>query len=288
MFAAQSPFSSQFSLDESGSELFKFEWDFDCQQQEFSNEEPFCSCTDIFQPKSNTTWYTHSGYFEHPYFPQLFLDDQEEAIFPVDVTTLLQALATPQYCSASPSNGITSCQDNIVHQHQHEAQNLTDQMCSLSAVEVSNKLSEKLNGSSSNFPTSMDDFTLLPTAPTRKSSRLDNTADWLVVDGTTKLKRRPLLHEFLRRLLDNPEYHDLATYVDPQQGIFRLHKPDEVADLWKSVKGRNSKKRMTVDNFSRGIRYYYRKEVMKASPGHFTFCFGPQSGFGKLWRPCSQ
>ncbi|CAF1238618.1 unnamed protein product [Didymodactylos carnosus] len=134
----------------------------------------------------------------------------------------------------------------------------------------------------------MDDTTLLPTTPTRMLSRLVDIADWLVVDGTTKRKRRPYLHEFLRRLLDNPKCHDLATYIDPQKGIFKLHKPDTVADLWKYIKGRNSKKRMTYGNFSRGIRYYYPKEVMNAIPGQFTYCFGPQSGFGKLWGPCSQ
>ncbi|CAF1413270.1 unnamed protein product [Didymodactylos carnosus] len=134
----------------------------------------------------------------------------------------------------------------------------------------------------------MDHSTLLPTTPTGMLSRLADIAYWLVVDGTTKLKRRPLLHEFLRLLLDNPEYHDLATYVDPQKGIFKLHKPNAVADLWQYVKGRSSERRMTYDTLSRGIRFYYRKEVMKASPGHFTFCFGPQSGFGKLWRACSQ
>ncbi|CAF0964564.1 unnamed protein product [Didymodactylos carnosus] len=284
MFAAQSPFSSQFSLDESESEqpLIEFDWDLDCQQQSFSNEDEFCLPGDIPQPESNTTWYTHSGGFEHSYFAQLFLDDQEEAIFPMDV-------ATAQYCSASPSSSITSGQINILHQQQQvEAQSLTNQMSSLSTVLVSNKLSEKLNGSSSNFSISMNDSTLLPTTPTGMLSRLADIAYWLVVDGTTKLKRRPLQHEFLRRLLDNPEYHDLATYVDPQKGIFKLHKPNAVAHLWEYVKGRKSERRMTYDTFARGIRSGYPKEVMKAIPDQFTYGFGPQSGFGDLWRPCSQ
>ncbi|CAF1336053.1 unnamed protein product [Didymodactylos carnosus] len=292
MFAAQSPISSQCSGDKFEPE--KQSWsviDCDwrksgCQQQPFSDEAKLYSRADILQTVNNTRGYTHSGYFQDRSISKLFLNDQEESIFRGDLITLLRSLATPQYCGVSPSNSFTSGQVNILHQQQQvEAQSLTNGMFPFPTVPVSNKLSEKLNGSSFNFSTSMDHSTLLPTTPPRMLSRVADIADWLVVDSTTKRERRPLLHEFLRRLLNNPEYHHLATYVVPKEGIFKLHKPDDVADLWQYIKGRKSKKRMTYDTFSRGIRYYYRKGVMKANPGQHTFRFGPQLRFSELWRP---
>lgn len=63
---------------------------------------------------------------------------------------------------------------------------------------------------------------------------------FLVHDGTTGRLRRPLLYEFIRILLEYEEYSYMATYIDAKKGIFKLEKPDDVAELWKSVKGRNS------------------------------------------------
>ncbi|CAF4592028.1 unnamed protein product, partial [Didymodactylos carnosus] len=207
------------------------------------------------------------------------LDDQGQSIYSGGMTPLAGSLSTPPYC-ASPSNSITSG---------HQQQQVEPQPCSLPPVPVSDRLPEELNGSSFDFPLSIDGSALLPRTPTTMLSPLPDIADWLVIDGTTKRKRRPYLHEFLRRLLDNPKYHNLATYINPQEGIFKLHKPDTVTDLWQYIKGRKSEKRMTYDNFARGIRYYYPKEVMMANSGQkFTFRFGPQSGFGELWKPRSQ
>jgi hypothetical protein len=53
--------------------------------------------------------------------------------------------------------------------------------------------------------------------------------------------RRPLLHEFIRMLLDNSQYSHIAEYIDRKHGIFRLKIPKEVARLWKVAKGRHSK-----------------------------------------------
>lgn len=66
---------------------------------------------------------------------------------------------------------------------------------------------------------------------------------FLVFDETTGRERRPLLHEFIRLILENDAYSDIAEYIDRKQGIFKLHKPRDVAELWKHVKGRNSDSR---------------------------------------------
>lgn len=61
-----------------------------------------------------------------------------------------------------------------------------------------------------------------------------------VFDQTTGRERRPYLHEFIRLLLENDEYSHIIQYIDKKQGIFKLHKPNEIAELWRHAKGRNS------------------------------------------------
>lgn len=65
-------------------------------------------------------------------------------------------------------------------------------------------------------------------------------SSWMVFDKTIGRERRPLLYEFLQLLLDDANYASVAEYIDRPRGIFKFHKPKEVARLWKEVKGRNS------------------------------------------------
>ncbi|CAF3316030.1 unnamed protein product [Rotaria socialis] len=119
-------------------------------------------------------------------------------------------------------------------------------------------------------------------ASSRKSFASSNYGDvkkFLVYDVVTGRLRRPLLHEFIRLLVEHDEYSDVAEYLDRERGIFKLHKPDEVAELWKNVKGRNSDNNMTYDKLARALRYYYGNGIMHPSPGRFTFRFGSKSGF---------
>lgn len=66
-----------------------------------------------------------------------------------------------------------------------------------------------------------------------------NMNDWYVKDKNGK-KRRPLLHEFLRILLDNENYSHIAKYVDKKNGIFKFYHREKAAELWQLVKGRNT------------------------------------------------
>ncbi|CAF3249711.1 unnamed protein product [Rotaria socialis] len=115
------------------------------------------------------------------------------------------------------------------------------------------------------------------------SSSCDAIKKFLVYDVVTGRLRRPLLHEFIRLLVEYDEYSDVAEYLDRKRGIFKLHKPEEVAELWKNVKGRNSDNNMTYDKLARALRYYYGNGIMHPSPGRFTFRFGLKSGFGTSW-----
>ena len=63
--------------------------------------------------------------------------------------------------------------------------------------------------------------------------------DWPVRDEHTGKIRPPLLYEYLRKLLDDPQFSHVATYVDAQRGIFKFHDKDMAAKLWQEAKQRN-------------------------------------------------
>ncbi|UJR09644.1 hypothetical protein I4U23_013878 [Adineta vaga] len=111
------------------------------------------------------------------------------------------------------------------------------------------------------------------------------TKGFLIHDHATGKDRRPYLHEFLRLLLEDEEYEHVIQFVDRKQGIFKLNKPNEIAELWKQAKGRNTDNEMTYDKVARALRYYYGSGIMQPNAGRFTFRFGPKSGFGVTWWP---
>ncbi|CAM4792273.1 unnamed protein product [Rotaria magnacalcarata] len=102
--------------------------------------------------------------------------------------------------------------------------------------------------------------------------------EWLILDQNSGRLRRPLLHEFLRQLLDDENYSNVASYIDRKQGIFKFHQKKVAAQLWQLVKGRNSDSVMTYEKLARAIRYYYSGGVIRPTPGRFTFRFGSGSG----------
>ena len=63
--------------------------------------------------------------------------------------------------------------------------------------------------------------------------------DWGVRDENTGKIRPPLLYEYLRKLLDDPNYAHVASYIDAQKGIFKFHDKDMAARLWQEAKQRN-------------------------------------------------
>jgi hypothetical protein len=115
----------------------------------------------------------------------------------------------------------------------------------LGATEVSHAVSNNPTVCTLDFdllsPSSMKKSMKKKSKSTRSSSPPPppNMNEWLITDESGR-KRRPLLHEFLRQLLDNRRYSSIATYVNKSQGIFKIHRRDVAASLWKHVKGRNS------------------------------------------------
>ena len=101
--------------------------------------------------------------------------------------------------------------------------------------------------------------------------------EWLVTDKASKRQRPPRLFEFLLLLLENPTYASYASYTNKSQGIFQVHDPDKIADLWEQVKNRQSQQKMTYDKFARAIRWYYTSDIMRKTNTRYTFQFSPKT-----------
>ncbi|CAF0885262.1 unnamed protein product [Rotaria sordida] len=104
-----------------------------------------------------------------------------------------------------------------------------------------------------------------------------NRKEWLVEDLISKRQRSPRLFEFLILLLGKPQYICYASFIDKSKGIFHLHQPQKVAELWQAVKSRQSNQRMTYDKFARAIRWYYKSNIMQKTNTRYTFQFSART-----------
>lgn len=90
-----------------------------------------------------------------------------------------------------------------------------------------------------------------------------NNLEELIIQETLSRKvHQPKLHEFLRLLLNNDLYVSYASWLNKDQGLFKIHKPTEVARIWGRIKARKKAGSLDYDTFSRSIRYYYYKPGM--------------------------
>ncbi|CAF0936673.1 unnamed protein product [Rotaria sordida] len=104
-----------------------------------------------------------------------------------------------------------------------------------------------------------------------------NRKEWLVEDLISKRQRSPRLFEFLILLLGKPQYICYASFIDKSKGIFLIHQPQKVAELWQAVKSRQSNQRMTYDKFARAIRWYYKSNIMQKTNTRYTFQFSSKT-----------
>lgn len=100
--------------------------------------------------------------------------------------------------------------------------------------------------------------------------------EWQVIDIHTQRQRPPRLLEFLILLLEKSHYEPYASYTNRAEGVFHIHQPEKVAQLWEQVKNRHSKQRMTYDKFARAIRWFYKTDTMKKTNTRYTFQFSPK------------
>ncbi|CAF1378918.1 unnamed protein product [Rotaria sordida] len=89
-----------------------------------------------------------------------------------------------------------------------------------------------------------------------------NPEEWIVQDLSSWKIRPPKLYEFLRLLLNNPRYVSYISWINKDEGLFKIHKPAKVVHLWKKVKLRRTYASVDYDSFSRAIRYYYKSGLM--------------------------
>uniref|UniRef100_UPI00358E2577 transforming protein p68/c-ets-1-like isoform X2 n=1 Tax=Myxine glutinosa TaxID=7769 RepID=UPI00358E2577 len=78
------------------------------------------------------------------------------------------------------------------------------------------------------------------------------------------------LWQFLLEILTESASQDVARWTG-REWEFKLLKPDEVARRWGE---RKNKQTMNYEKLSRGLRYYYDKNILRKTPGKkYTYCF---------------
>ena len=100
-----------------------------------------------------------------------------------------------------------------------------------------------------------------------------DATQWTIRDTIARKIRPPKLHEFLRLLLDNERYVSYASWLDKNAGLFKIHKPAQVASLWRQVKIRKPVGSLDYDIFARSIRYYYKSGLMIRTHTKRTYRF---------------
>ncbi|CAF1305569.1 unnamed protein product [Rotaria magnacalcarata] len=105
------------------------------------------------------------------------------------------------------------------------------------------------------------------------NERLFNPREWLIVDSLSRRLRAPRQNEFLYHLLEHPCYASYLTWLNRNEGLFKIHDPERVAKLWSRVKNRRTNGVMTYDKFARALRFYYKSGSMIKTHKKHTFRF---------------
>jgi hypothetical protein len=100
-----------------------------------------------------------------------------------------------------------------------------------------------------------------------------NLKEWLIIDSISGKYRAPRQNEFLLLLLENPRYSSYISWLNINQGIFKIHETERVATLWSKVKNRQTTGIMMYSTFARGIRFYYKSGLMIKTHKRHTFRF---------------
>ncbi|CAF0908375.1 unnamed protein product [Rotaria sordida] len=112
------------------------------------------------------------------------------------------------------------------------------------------------------------------TSSLRNSNEISfNPMEWRIRDLLLRKSRPPKLDEFLHLLLNNLRYISYASWLNKAKGLFKIHKPTKVVELWRKIKNRKTRCNLNYEKFSRSIRYYYNKGIMIPTHRRYTYCF---------------
>lgn len=120
-------------------------------------------------------------------------------------------------------------------------------------------------------------------SPTTPSNNAEfKTTDPLLEKIPTNKRKRvrgPKSWEFLLRLLKNPACNpSLIKWEDEEAGIFRLIRPEIIAQRWGQRTGKHIQDVLSYESFSRGLRYHYATGALCAvSEKSFVYQFGPKA-----------
>jgi hypothetical protein len=139
--------------------------------------------------------------------------------------------------------------------------------------DIGMKISDDSTGTNTSEDSGSSPESITPQSLDYDDTEFFDSTEWMVRDNSSYKIRPPKLYEFLRLLLDNSRYISYASWVNDREGLFKIHKPIQVAYLWKQVKVRKTNGCMDYDTFARGIRYYYKSGTMIKTHTKHTYCF---------------
>ena len=77
------------------------------------------------------------------------------------------------------------------------------------------------------------------------------------------------LYQFLLLLLEKQQNETIIKWIAKEDGIFQIVNKDRLAELW----GKQKQRRMTYDSLSRGLRHYYKQNILQANPVKLRYQF---------------
>ena len=203
------------------------------------------------------------------------LENESTSSFPVQISTFDELCA---FIDASPVHG------SIVHEMSFRLDEILEFVCdtfsedlSFSPYSTSSEPRTPVNPPVKTRPRSKSSQNIVSTAEHNDLEIAFDPNEWLVTDSSTQKRRAPLLHEFLRLLLNNSRYQPYISWVNRGGGVFKMNQPIQVANLWKLVKRRRSQKSMDYNTLARGIRSYYDSGLMVPTRTKYTFRFAEET-----------
>ncbi|CAF3953348.1 unnamed protein product, partial [Rotaria sp. Silwood2] len=185
------------------------------------------------------------------------LDNQLNTISPSSVVDSLDALFN--YIDAEPkySSSINDLMNDCYELNDY-FNNTSNEQHTISYQPITNDQMQT-KSSFSNFR-SIDNCEKYSTRSLRNSDEIPfNPMEWHVTDKFTRKLRSPKLDEFLYLLLNNLRYVSYSSWLNKAKGLFQIHKPAKVIELWIKVKHRKTKSNLNYEKFICDMPFHWIK-----------------------------